>query len=262
MTDPNGRRTPRRGRARKRAIRAQAARAGVAYSVAARQLDAIGLRPGETLASYGRTIYPAGHDPHRQRLLDERDRRPFEQRRDDTRRAAVIPDGRARHLVDRFPPTRGRPGSRVGLLYAGEGRAELLALIYRAVETRAPGLVPEVGAVTWAAEMGEESAVDLECASLDWAARDLIEHNPADVLDEPFDGVRQILDALLMVAHDGHAPGTRVRMLTSPWEDHTATIVGAVWGTPGPPVAYRVRVEVSGAGLAVVPGELVVLAGQ
>ena len=40
-----------------------AARAGVAYSEAARQLESVGLRPGETLSRYGRTIYPIGSRP-------------------------------------------------------------------------------------------------------------------------------------------------------------------------------------------------------
>jgi hypothetical protein len=251
----------------------------VAYSVAARQLEAAGLRPGETLASHGRTLYPPG------------DARTGEQRRRDTHRAALIPDGRAHHLTERFPPARGRRGSRVGLLYHGEGRAELLSLVYLAVAVRSPALLPQVGDLAWVAEMGEESAVDLECAGLDREARALLESDPAEVralidqalsraadsrdwrlrsaasrlsvpADPPFEGARQILDALLVVANDGHAPATRVRMLTSPWENRTATVVGAVWGAPGPPVAYRVRVEGVGAVVAAAPGELIVLAGQ
>ncbi|WP_328468016.1 hypothetical protein OHA21_50610 [Actinoplanes sp. NBC_00393] len=259
MTDHN-RGTPRRGRARKRAIRAQAARAGVAYSVAARQLDAVGLQSGETIASYGRTIYPAGHDTHRQRLVEERALRTFEQRRADTRRAALLPDGRAQHLVERFPPTRGRPGSRVGMLYHGEGRQGLLSMLYSAVAARAPGLVPPVGSLAWIAEMGEETAVDMECADLDREARALVGREPFD--GPHFTGVRQILDALLMVANDGHAPGARVRILTDPYRNRTATIVGAEWGPPGPPTAYRVQVEGTATVLTTVPGELVVLAGQ
>ncbi|MEV6305761.1 hypothetical protein AB0M02_40530 [Actinoplanes sp. NPDC051861] len=247
MTDHNGRRAPRRGRARKRAIRAQAARAGVAYSVAARQLEAAGLRPGETIASYGRTVYPAVFD-----------RRTFEQRRDDTRRAAILPAGRAAHLVERFPPC--------GELYSGEGRAELLSLLYLAIAERSPHLVPALGDLAWTAEMGEASAVDLECAALDREARELLERDPATSLtlppNPPIEGARQILDALLVIANDGHAPGTRVRMLASPFENRLATITGAVWGAPGPPVAYRVLVDGLSVRVAATPGELIVLAGQ
>jgi hypothetical protein len=214
--------------------------------VAARQLEAVGLRSGETIASYGRTIYPG-----RQRLIDERARRTFEQRRDDTRRAALLPDGRARHLVERFPPAYG--------LYHGEGRQELLSMLYVTVAAHAPELVPPVGELAWIAEMGEETAVDMECARLDREVRELLEREELD--EQPFAGVRQILDALLMVANDGHAPGTRVR-LTSPDQDRTGVIVGAVWGPPGPPVAYRLRAEDSATVLTAGPGELVVLAGQ
>ncbi|MEU4419890.1 hypothetical protein AB0F81_04640 [Actinoplanes sp. NPDC024001] len=242
MTDHN-RGTPRRGRARKRAIRAHAARAGVAYSVAARQLEAVGLRSGETIASYGRTIYPG-----RRRVAEERARRSFEQRRDDTRRAALLPEGRARHLVERFP------------LYPGEGRQELLSMLYVTVAAHAPELVPPVGELAWIAEMGEETAVDMECARLDREVRELLER--AELDEPPFRGVRQILDALLMVANDGHAPGTRVRVLTSPYEDRTATIVAAVWGPPGPPTGYRIQMEGAAQVLTAEPGELVVLAGQ
>jgi hypothetical protein len=245
MTDHHGRRAPRRGRARKRAIRAQAARAGVAYSVAARQLEAAGLRPGETIASDGRTLYPV------REFREARERRPFEQRRADTRLAGAIPAGRAAHLVERFPP--------LGRLYQGAGRVELLSRLYLAVADRSPGLVPAIGDLAWTAEMGEETAVDMICAALDREVRELLDQGSTATA---LDGVRQILDALLVVANDGHAPGTQVRMLTSPHENSAATVVGAVWGAPGPPVAYRVRVEGLDTTVAVTPGELVVLAGQ
>jgi hypothetical protein len=126
MTDQK---SHRRDRARRRAIRAQAARAGVAYSVAARQLEGLAAYrreaeaavaqtfAGDTLAGRGRTVYPATTDTHRQALIDSRNRRSAGQRVEDARRAADIPAGRARHLVDRFPPTRGEDGTGVGLLY-------------------------------------------------------------------------------------------------------------------------------------------------
>ena len=145
MSDPTPRRIPAPGRARKRAIREHAARAGLAYSEAARQLESVGLRPGETLSRYGRTIYPIGFDPHRQLLVERRERRSFEERVSDTRRAAALPHGRAQHLVERFPPSRGRTGSGVGSLYHGEGREELLAMLYIVIVVESPGLLPEVG---------------------------------------------------------------------------------------------------------------------
>ncbi|GAA2356993.1 hypothetical protein GCM10010170_050080 [Dactylosporangium salmoneum] len=308
MAGQHPRRTSRQDQARKRAIRAQAARTGVSYSVAARQMEAVGLRPGEMIATYGRTIYPTGHDAHRQRLIELRERRSMDERLADTRRAAVLPGGRAQHLVERFPPTRGRPGSKVGPLYHGTYRQELLTMLYVTIAVESPGLIPETGDLAWIAEMGEETALDMACAELDREARALLEREPATlwpaieralalsenspqlqlrqeatrlsalyrsmwapresadgepyVDDPPFEGVRQILDVLLMVADDGHAPGTRVRMLASPHENRIATVVGAVWGSPGPPVAYRVQVEESTIRLTAETADLVVLADQ
>ncbi|MEU4560069.1 hypothetical protein AB0F72_16935 [Actinoplanes sp. NPDC023936] len=360
------RRNPRPGRARKRAIREQAARTGVPYSVAARVIAELGLRPGESIASHGRTIYPC--DPVRQRAVDERGRRSFAERLADTRRAAVLPEGRAQHLVGRFPPGRGRVGSGVGQLYQGAGRPELLTMLYLAVAVEFPGLVPEPADIAWVAEMGEETAVDIECALLDRQARSMLEcdttelsprlaealaaaaagpdphlrlaaerltaspapwntrrptaaptdadpahagpahadpahagpahagpahaapahadpahagpahagpahaglepqpsngpHELPFVLSPPFDGVRQILDALLVVADDGHAPGTRVRVLAGPHTSKTATIVGAVWGALGPPIAYRIQLDGATGTLGMAAGELAVPPGQ
>jgi hypothetical protein len=307
MTDENPRRTPRPGRARKRAIRAEAARTGVAYSVAARQIEAVGLRPGETLGCSGRTIYPGG-DSYRQSLIERRERRTPAERVADTRRAGALPDGRAGHLVERFPPTRGATGTGVGPLYSGEGRRDLLAMGYVVVAAESPGLLPAVGDLAWVAEMGEETAVDMACAELDREARRLLDREPlalwsaieqalaaaersprwqirqqairlAAVLRTmmaprvgyagepyvdglPLTGVRQILDALLMVGDDGHAPGTRVRLLRAPHEGRTATITGARWGTSGPPLAYLVRPDDARVASWAGPDELVVLAGQ
>ncbi|MCZ7440031.1 hypothetical protein O7598_26765 [Micromonospora sp. WMMC241] len=308
MSDQNPRSTPRPGRARKRAIREQAARTGVPYSVAARQLEAVGLQPGETLSSYGRTIYPTGFDSHRQLLIERRERRSFEERVADTRRAGALPDGRAQHLVERFPPTRGPKGTGVGPLYHGEGRQELLAMLYIVVAAESPGLLPEVGDLAWISEMGEETALDMACAELDREARRLLDREPAvlwpaiekalaaaehsadwQIRQEairhtalfrtmvtpregyagepyveglPIVGVRQILDALLIVADDGHAPGTRVRLLRDSHQGRTATILGAVWGPSGPPVGYDVWVDETKTALSARPDELVVLADQ
>ncbi|WP_406069124.1 hypothetical protein [Micromonospora sp. NBC_01638] len=306
MTDRNPRRTPTPGRARKRAIREQAARAGVAYTEAARQLESVGLQPGETLSTYGRTIYPTGVDPHRQLLVERRERRSFEERVSDTRRAAALPHGRAQHLAERFPPSRGRTG--VGLLYHGEGREELLAMLYIVVAAESPGLLPDVGDLAWIAELGEDTALDTACADVDREARRLLDREPLvlwSILEKalaiaerstdrqirqeairqaalfrtmmtprvgyagepyveglPTVGVRQILDALLIVADDGHAPGTRVRLLTKPNEARSATIIGAQWGSSGPPVGYLVWLDGATAPLSARAGDLVVLADQ
>jgi hypothetical protein len=268
MTDQNPRRRPRSGRARKRAIRAHAARAGIAYSVAARQLDRVELRPGETLSSYGRTVYPAGFDPYRDGCVQRRDQRSFEERVADTRRAAMLPAGRAQHLVERFPPSRARRGAGTGLLYHGGGRQELLALLYGAVAAESPGLMPAIGDLAWVAEMGEETALDMVCADADREARMLLDRRPAalrstiTMADPPLDGAGQILDALLIVADDGHAPGTRVRLLTEPYAGRLGTIAGARWGRSGPPVGYVIWLDDSPIVLPADPDGLVVLAGQ
>ncbi|MCF0091820.1 hypothetical protein [Micromonospora sp. MH99] len=308
MSEHHPRRTPTPGRARKRAIREQAARTGVAYSVAARHLESLGLRPGETLATYGRTIYPIGFDPHRQLLVERRERRSFEDRVTDSRRAAALPNGRARHLVERFPPSRGRTGAGVGTLYHGEGREELLAMLYLVVAAESPGLLPDVGDLVWIAELGEDTALDTACAEADREARRLLDRDPValwSVIEKalvkaergtdwpvreeairlaaflratmtprvgpagepyvpglPVAGVRQILDALLIVADDGHAPGTRVRLLHEPTGTGTATIVGARWGPSGPPVGYLIWPDGATAPQAARADELVVLAAQ
>jgi hypothetical protein len=305
----NTRRTPKPDRARKRAIRAQAKRSGVGYSIAARQLEAAGLRPGETISSYGRTVYPTGIDAYRRRCIERRAHRTYEERIADTRRAAILPDGRAQHLVERFPPTRGRRGSGLGPLYHGEDRQELLAMLYLTVAAESPGLIPAVGDLAWIAELGEETALDIACAGLDREARHLLDRDPAVLLAAietaldagehnadwpirreairlralyqvmmapregidgqplmaapPIEGVRQILDAVLIVADDGHAPGTRVRVLTAPHRGRSATITRALWGpVPGPPTGYVVWLDDSDQVLSARADDLVVLADQ
>jgi hypothetical protein len=246
---------PATDRARRRAVRALAAQAGIPYSVAARRLDGA-LLP----ASEGRTVYPIGTDAHRQRLLDQRDRRPFAERLADTRRAADLPRGRARHLAERFPPTRGEPGTGVGPLYAGDGREGALALLYTLAGAETPGRVPSAGELAWAAELAEETAVDTLCAALDRSARLLLDSGsvPAPVGELALTGARDLLDAVLVVGDDGHAPGTRVRFAAGPHTGRTATIVGAVWGISGPPVLYQVHVDAGGRQVAD-PRTLVVL---
>jgi hypothetical protein len=286
-------------RARKRAVRAYSREAGVAYSEAARRLYPVAFARGERLASHGRTVYPPSNDTHRHRLVADRDRRPAADRIRDARRAADLPTGRAHHLAERFPPTRGEPGTGVGPLYHGEGREDTLALLYATAAHEAPGLVPSIGDLAWEAEMGEETAVDLACADLDRASRRLLDHDRPALLRRietaleagaggranarlaaaaaaaltvrdgpdgqpvvaglPLDGVRHILDALLIVADDGHAAGTRVRIFAGPHRGRSGTIVGAHWGPSGPPLRYDVQPD-GRAPVAVEPNDLVVLA--
>lgn len=297
---PPGERPRRAGRARKRAIRRQAARAGVPYSVASRQLDAGGFAVSEEPASTGRTVYPSCGDPYRRRWVQARASRTFQERLVDARLGAVLPSGRAAHLIERFPPTRGIPRSGVGQLYHGEGRLDTLAMIYRTVSHEAPGLVPSEGDLAWAAELGEETTVDTACADVDRAARRLLddaypmlcqrihsalvagERSPdwrvrresarlrrlyefmTDSFDEtlPHHGLRQILDALLVVADDGHAPGTRVRLAGHFGAGQKATIVRVHWGHSGPPLGYDVQPDGASSIRSAVPEDLLVLPGQ
>ncbi|MET7421995.1 hypothetical protein [Dactylosporangium sp. NPDC005555] len=270
----------RRDRKRRRAIRAHAAQAGVAYSVAARLLAGAGVGPGESLASLGRTVYPAGV-PGRW-TVQGRECRPGPVKLHDTRRAARPAGGRAAHLVERFPAGEGPAGA----CYAGDGVEDLIAMLYLVVVREAPGLMPAALDLAWTAELGEETAVDMECAELDRAARRVLDggvaglwrrveealrhgqdngspavRHDADrlmlvcrgftmpvegadgepyVLRAPWDGARQVLDALLVVADDGHAPGTRIRPVGTLTQ---GTIVGARWGAAGPPLGYDVLLD-------------------
>ncbi|MEU7585564.1 hypothetical protein AB0A95_04605 [Micromonospora sp. NPDC049230] len=240
--------------------------------------------------------------------MERRERRSFEARVSDTRRAAILPPGRAQHLVERFPPSRGRTGSGVGALYHGEGRQDLLAMLYIVVATESPGLLPEVGDLAWIAELGEDTALDTACAEVDREARRLLDQEPLALwsgiqealtvaersvdgqirqeairqtallstmmtprlgyADEPYvpglpvTGARQILDALLIVADDGHAPGTRVRLRRTPDDAGLATITGATWGSSGPPVGYLVWPDAATAPLLASPDDVIVLADQ
>lgn len=239
-------------RARKRAIRRLSERYAIPYTAAARRLGLGGI-PGDQ----GRTVYPLTSDTHRRQLVAVRERRGFDERVRDARVAAALPEGRARHLAERFPPTRGEPCTGVGQLYHGERRVEALAELYAAAAAASPGTVPSAGDLAWAAELGEETAVDSVCFALDRAARMYADAEAADApgtLGTP--GALQILDALLTVADDGHAPGTRVRLLD---DQRTATIVNACWAETGPPIAYVVHLDDEPDAIRVRPRELVVL---
>lgn len=259
-------------RARRRAIRALAARLGVSYSVAKRLLAA---QPGEQfdgvsggLRRGGPGGVPAGADEHREWLFAVREHRSFDLRVRDTRLAADIPLGRAAHLVDRFPPLRHAPET--GPLYDGDGRQLMVGLLYAVLAAESPALVPPPDELAWVAELGEEVAVDVSCAALDRAARLLLDEDRwhlwtrvetalaageastdrsvrdaaitlgrefrTTVLRRSVDGARQTLDALLVIAHDGHPPGTWVRTASGP-----AVVVGARWRRTGPPTHYEIR---------------------
>ncbi|MFC7550161.1 hypothetical protein [Plantactinospora sp. GCM10030261] len=308
MVDGTSRSRPRPDRARKRAIRMYAAQAGLAYSVAARQVTAAALAPGELLACHGRTVYPRHLAGLPRWSIPSRERRSGQERARDARLAAVLPSGRARHLVDRFPPGRGRAGTGAGWLYFGPGREDLLAMLYLVVGHEAPGFVPPLGDLSWTAQLAEETALDTVCAELDRLVRLTIDAGPAErwrrvetalaaasrhqdwlvrydaerltaiwrvamtpregrdgepyVVRAPWDGVRQVLDALLVVAEDGHAPGTRIRLAAPPLPRREGTIVGARWALVGPPIGYEIVLDGSHVRRSVRPEDLVVLPDQ
>jgi hypothetical protein len=271
MTNDKRRRRPASDRARKRAIRAHATEAGVAYSVAARHLDG-GLEP---TAATGRTVYPPSSDEHRWWLIALRDQRSYDRRVRDTRLAIGLPLGRAEHLVERFPATRGEPGTGTGPLYAGESRWAVVAMLYAVARHERPEVEPSAEELAFMADLGEDAAVDLACAVLDRTARSVVagdrwrmwtriesalaaaeagpdrrDREAAIILGRQsrdlsvrssVDGARHTLDALLVATDRGHAPGTRVRLLTRPYRGRLATIVGAHWSVSGPPTAYDVR---------------------
>ncbi|MFG2042004.1 hypothetical protein [Dactylosporangium sp. NPDC048998] len=283
-------------------MRAHAAQAGVAYSVAARQLASAGLSPGETLGNAGRTVYPVALSRGRWSII-AREERSAADKLAATRTASRLPAGRARHLTERFPP-----GETAGLpFYTGDLRPELLAMVYLVVAHEAPGLVPAPLDLAWTAELGEETAVDTACADLDRAARALLDdhaaprwdridaalaatqHHPepatryaADLLTlahrrlctptedkagepqvppAPWQGVRQTLDALLIVTEDGHAPGTRIR-LPGKGLRREGTVLGAHWSSTGAPIAYDITLDDDATTRTVLPPEIAVLPAQ
>jgi hypothetical protein len=267
-------------RARKRAIRARANSAGVPYLVAARHLTG----SLEASARHGRTVYPDSSDDFRLWLIALREQRPYDQRVRDTRRAIELPLGRAAHLVERFPPLRGAPGTGVARLYDGEARRPVLAMLYATVLHEYAGTKPSADELTWLAGLGEETAVDHACVAFDRAARELLDldrwhmwahidaalraHAQHEALAEELwslaarsclDGVRQTLDALLAAEAGGHAPGTRVRIVARPYRGRTATIVGARWAQAGRPIGYDVTPDSALVTVAVEPGELTLL---
>jgi hypothetical protein len=264
-------------RARKRAVRALAARLGVAYSVASRLL-AGPARPGRR-----RPGFPIGADEHRAWMFAVRESRSFHSRVRDTQLAADLPLGRSAHLAVRFPPLRAMPG--IGPLYDGEGRQTTLAMLYAVLAHESPELLPAPDELAWVAELGEETAVDIACAALDRSARQLLDDGGwrlwtrvetalaageagtdrrlrdasislgrelrSTSLRGSLGGVRHILDALLVEAYDCHPPGTTVQFGAL-----TGTVVGVVWPRTGPPTAYEVRLDTDPATRIVPVGDL------
>ncbi|MCW6005195.1 hypothetical protein K1W54_11470 [Micromonospora sp. CPCC 205371] len=253
-------------RARRRAVRALAARLGVPYLVAARLIAGQIPRP----AADRRPSFPTGRDEHRASMFALREHRPFHARVRDCRLAADLPLGRAAHLTERFPPLR----SAIGALYDGDGRETTLAMLYAVLAHESPALVPATDELAWVADLGEPAAVDITCAALDRAARMLLDddrwrlwtrveaalaagesgsdrrvRDAAVTLDRELRsvslrgslaGVRHILDAVLVEAHEGHPPGARVVLTASAV---AGTVVGACWRQSGPPIGYAVRLD-------------------
>ena len=156
-------RSPVPDRARRRAIRAHAARLGVPYSVAARLLRAPAARRPEEFS-----------DDHRAWLFAVREHRRFAVRVTDSRQAADLPLGRAAHLTERFPPLRdAAPGGRA--LFDGADRAAVLGVLYAVIAVESPAVLPSPAELAWVAELGEETAVDVACAAPDRAARLLLD---------------------------------------------------------------------------------------
>jgi hypothetical protein len=247
-------------RARRRAIRALATELGVAYSVAARLLEARSGAPG------GKR-FPIGGDEHRAWMFAAREHRSYLSRVSDARLAGEIPLGRAAHLARRFPPLRATAAAVP--LYSGDSREAVLAMLYAVAVHDCPDAVPAPDELAWAAELGEEAAVDIACAALDRAARRLLDQDRwrlwvrvesaltafetasdralkdaaialnrelrSTSLRGSVDGARQILDALLVEPFDGQPPGARVRI-----DGRAGTVVGVVWGSP---VEYEVRFD-------------------
>jgi hypothetical protein len=99
-----------------------------------------------------------------------RERRRFAVRVRDTRLAADLPLGRAKHLVERFPLTR------VSLPSNGrDDRATLLGVLYMVLAAETADAMPDPDELAWVAELGEEEAVDFACAVTDRAARQLLD---------------------------------------------------------------------------------------
>jgi hypothetical protein len=254
-------------RARRRAIRAHAARLGVPYSIAARLLAAhmAGSGPADVREDPG---------DHRAWLFALREQRSFDLRVRDTRLAIDLPLGRAAHLAERFPALRQPPA---GPLYDGEARQATLGMLYAVLAYESPAILPAAEELAWVAELGEEAAVDIICARLDHAARLLLDDDrwhlytrieaalnageAADdrevrdaaitlgrqfrttILRRSLDAARHTLDALLVAAHDGHPPGTRVHILTGPHHGQTATVIGIQWQATGAPRAYQIQID-------------------
>jgi hypothetical protein len=245
-------------RARRRAIRALATQLGVPYSVAARLLSGPAT-PGSATPGPPNRRFPVDGDEHRAWMFAAREHRSYLSRVRDAQQAGDLPLGRAAHLTRRFPPLRTAAGD----FYLGDGRETALAMLYAVLVHESPRLIPARDELGWAAELGEEAAVDIACAALDRAARLLLDpptwrlwprieaaltageagsdrafRDAARLLNRELrstslrgalPGVRQILDALLVEPYDGLPPGTRTR---------NGIVSGVRWSENGPPLDY------------------------
>ena len=169
----------------------------------------------------------------------------------------------------------------------------MLAMLYAVVAHESPAVLPTADELAWVAELGEEAAVDITCAGPDrvvrllldddrwrlWtrieaalvageASPDRLVRDAATTLGQEFramvprrslDGARHTLDAVLVIAHEAHAPGTRVRILTGPDHGRTATVVGVRWLPAGPPARYDVRTDADTTTLEVDVDDVVLL---
>ncbi|WP_343954326.1 hypothetical protein [Nonomuraea longicatena] len=163
------------------------------------------------------------------------------------------------------------------------------------IAAEAPHLVPSAAELTWSADLGQASAVDVVCSLIDRTARLLLDTAPGELrhrargalavaraspdpqlrdaaeqltasldLDDvrgwhglPFAEARQVLDALLVAPCSGHAPGIRIRFTSGARADTEATVIGAVWGMSGLPYAYKVRPDGGSVTIVTSPADLV-----
>jgi hypothetical protein len=137
-------------------------------------------------------------------------------------------------------------------------------MLYAVLLHESPQLLPPRDELAWAAELGEETAVDFTCSGLDRSARLLLDQERwrlwarvdaaltagAQGTDRHFrdaaiflgrelrstslrgslDGARQTMDAVLVSTFGGHAPGTRTP---------TGIVTTVEWSPDGPPTGFQ-----------------------